>query len=99
MGFREATDVLFAKTGHDELAAALSVSVAAIRQARLRPDAAAHRSAPQGWEKAAAGLANARIVELQRLLQQIDLDERPHAEAGASGERPRARRLSNVTTA
>ena len=92
MDFREATNVIFARIGHDELAAALSVSVAAIRQARLRPDAAAHRSAPQGWEKAAAGLASARIEELQRLLQQFDLDKLSQAVTNGQGERPYARR-------
>lgn len=47
MGFREATESLCAGVSHEELAKALGVSVATIRQARLRPDAAAHRPSPK----------------------------------------------------
>jgi hypothetical protein len=44
MDFKEATDGLFGRVDHDALAKALGVSVASIRQARLRPEAGAHRS-------------------------------------------------------
>jgi transposase len=46
MDFREATEYLYAGVSPQELAKALGVSVATVRQARLRPDAKAHRSPP-----------------------------------------------------
>ena len=49
MDFREATDGLFARIDHEELAKALGVSVASIRQARLRDDAQAYRQPPGEW--------------------------------------------------
>ena len=47
MNFKNATDRLFSRIDHRDLAKALGVSVASIRQARLRPDALAHRSPHQ----------------------------------------------------
>ena len=49
MNFKEATDDLFAKVDHKTLAKRLGVSVATIRQARLRPVARAHREPPANW--------------------------------------------------
>ena len=43
MDFKKATDDLFAGISHEDLARALGVSVAAIRQARLDPKAKAYR--------------------------------------------------------
>jgi hypothetical protein len=57
MNFREATDVLFDPIDHGALAEKLHVSVASIRQARLKPEAAAHRAPPREWERAVVALA------------------------------------------
>jgi hypothetical protein len=67
MNFKEVTDALFERIDHAELADALGVSVASIRQARLREDAKAHRTAPDGWEKAVLRLAERQIVHFNRL--------------------------------
>ena len=65
--FRAATDELFASISHDELAKALGVSVATVRQARLDPAAKARRSPPDGWENAVRRLAQDRAARLGRL--------------------------------
>jgi DNA-binding GntR family transcriptional regulator len=67
MGFKEATDLLFRQVTQTELAEALGVSIASIRQARLSPKAAAYRSPPKGWEEAVAKLAKKRARELRAL--------------------------------
>jgi len=69
MNFKEATDILFSGAKHDELAAALGVSVASIRQARLSPSANAHREPPADWEKAVMRLAEARVAEYLSLIE------------------------------
>lgn len=72
MNFKEATDALFKRVSHDELAGALGVSVASVRQARLDPDAKAHRAPPQDWEKATVKLAADRIREYRRLISTLE---------------------------
>ena len=67
MNFKEATDGLFDRISHEGLADALGVSVASIRQAQLRDDAKAHRTPPEGWEKAAIRLAERQIAHFNRL--------------------------------
>jgi GMP synthase-like glutamine amidotransferase len=67
INFRAATDELLACISHQELAEALGVSVASVRQARLGPGAAAHRNPPEGWERAVARLAQDRAARLVRL--------------------------------
>ena len=67
MNFKDATDGLFDRISHEELAEALGVSVASIRQARLRDDARAHRAAPEDWEKAVLRLVDRQIVHFNRL--------------------------------
>jgi hypothetical protein len=68
LDFRKATDeLLSACISHQELADALGVSVPSVRQARLDSDAKAHRSAPEGWEKAVRKLAEDRAARLGRL--------------------------------
>lgn len=67
MNFKEATDRLFDRISHEELADALGVSVASIRQTRLREDARAYRAPPQGWEEAALRLADKQRVHFERL--------------------------------
>ena len=71
MTFNKATDRLFSRVGHDDLAKALNVSVASIRQARLSPGALAHRSPPPDWEKAVLRLAEERVRHFQKLIEEI----------------------------
>lgn len=71
MDFKKATDELFSGITHQELAEALGVSVATIRQARLGKDAKAHRSPPEGWERAALRLAQSREKYFARLAAKL----------------------------
>ena len=75
MDFRKATESLCAGISHEELARALGVSVATIRQARLRPDAKAHRSPPGNWRETLRRLAEQRATQYQRLMNELDEDE------------------------
>jgi hypothetical protein len=72
MDFKTATDVLFSTTTHDDLARAVGVSVASIRQARLDPEAKAHRAPPRGWEDAIAQIARERIKRYQALIVELE---------------------------
>jgi hypothetical protein len=67
MNFREATDLLFSQIDHGALAEKLRVSIASIRQARLKPDALAHRAPPREWEHAVVILAEQQIDRYQKL--------------------------------
>ena len=71
MTFKKATDRLFSRADHEDLAKALSVSVASIRQARLNPDALAHRSPPPDWEDAVLRLAEERVSHFQKLVEEL----------------------------
>ena len=71
MDFKKTTDLLFARVTHDDLADALGVSVALIRQARLSLSAEARRSPPDGWEKAVLALAKAQEKHFRRLSQDL----------------------------
>jgi hypothetical protein len=71
MDFRKATDILFAPVTHADLAKALGVSVALIRQARLGPNAIARRTAPEGWEQAVRKLAENQARHYRRLAGQL----------------------------
>jgi hypothetical protein len=71
MDFREATENLCAGVSHQELAKALGVSVATVRQARLRPDARAHRSPPDRWKEAVISLAEKRLSKYRQLLESL----------------------------
>jgi hypothetical protein len=71
MNFKEATDILFEGVPQRDLARILGVSVASIRQARLRETAKAHRTAPENWEKAVIKLAGDRIRAYQRLISRL----------------------------
>jgi hypothetical protein len=71
MDFKKVTDELFKSISHDELADAVGVSVASIRQARLDGDAKAHRSPPPGWEKAVLKLAETRARHFERLVDRL----------------------------
>lgn len=72
MNFNKATDGLFDRVSHDDLAEVLRISVASIRQARLSPDAEAHRTPPQGWEKAVLRLARQREGHFRRLADELE---------------------------
>ncbi|HUB45891.1 MAG TPA: hypothetical protein VMB73_12965 [Acetobacteraceae bacterium] len=71
MDFKEATDSLFAGVDHQELAERLGVSVASIRQARLRPDAKAHRSPPPHWPEAVIRMSEAQIMRYRGLIEAV----------------------------
>jgi hypothetical protein len=72
MKFRDAVDQLGTRITHEEVAGALGVSVASVRQYRLSPDAQAHRSAPPGWQKVLARLARERCKELKALADELE---------------------------
>jgi hypothetical protein len=71
MNFKEATDGLFDHLSHAELAEALGVSVASIRQARLDPKAKAYREPPKSWQGAIIRLAEARVWHYRKLIEQV----------------------------
>jgi hypothetical protein len=71
MNFREATDGLFDRVAHEDLARALGVSVASIRQARLSAQAGGHRAPPVKWEKAIVNIANKRVEHYRTLIKQL----------------------------
>lgn len=72
MDFKKATDELFSQIDHDDLAKALGVSVATIRQARLGELAKAHRSPPRGWEQAVLKLAEKQLAQYQTLIRNLE---------------------------
>jgi hypothetical protein len=72
MTFRKATDELLIGISHEELAKALSVSVATVRQARLTVDAKAHRSPPEGWESVILRMAKQRADHYRRLVGRLE---------------------------
>ena len=74
MSFKKAVDDLCAGISHKELAEALGVSVATVRQARLREGAEARRSPPNGWEKIVARLAKGRSEHLRNLSAKLARD-------------------------
>jgi hypothetical protein len=76
MKFKEATDQLFARVTHAELARALGVSIAAIRQARLSTKAKAYRAPPPEWLPAVNRLADKRAAELRRLIDELKNNSR-----------------------
>jgi hypothetical protein len=67
MDFRNATDNLFSRIDHEDLAKALGVSVASVRQARLNHDAKGRRSAPRDWQCAVIRLAETQALRLKEL--------------------------------
>lgn len=71
MDFREATDILCTKVDHSDLARALGVSTQSVRQARLKPEAGAHRSPPEAWRSAVIRLAEEKVGRYQALIKQI----------------------------
>lgn len=74
--FRKATDSLFDRVSHEDLAEQLGLSVASIRQARLDSKANSHRNPPKGWEKAIIGLAEERTKHFNELICALTDPER-----------------------
>ena len=72
MDFRKATDELLGGISHEELAKALGVSVATVRQARLAESAKAHRSPPEGWQTQILRLAKQRADHFKRLVGRLE---------------------------
>lgn len=72
MNFREALDQLGERVTHDEVAEALGVSVASVRQYRLGEGAKAHRCPPAGWPEVLSRLARARGEELINLADALE---------------------------
>ena len=71
MDFKQATDALFDQIDHADLAEALGVSVASIRQARLSPDAKARRTPPKDWQFAVIRLAEQQIMRNRELIEKV----------------------------
>jgi hypothetical protein len=71
MDFKAATDELCDGITHEALARALGVSVATIRQARLRAQAKAHRSPPENWEDIVIDLAGFQIQRYRNLISEL----------------------------
>ncbi len=79
MDFKKATDGLFDRVEHEDLARTLGVSIASIRQARLNPEAKAFRAPPPNWKEALIRLAERRAAHYQRLAAKLRHDSRPTA--------------------
>jgi hypothetical protein len=71
MDFKKATDELLVGISHQDLATALGVSVATVRQARLNKSAKAHRNAPDGWESVVARMAALHSKRLETLASRL----------------------------
>ncbi len=87
MDFRKATDNLFDGVPHKDLAKTLGVSVAAVRQARLRSEARAHRSPPPNWQAAVVKLANEQIHRYRKLVSDLETDQQGHPNGSHSRSR------------
>jgi hypothetical protein len=72
MSFRDAIDRLGERVTHEQVARALGVSVASVRQYRLAESAKAHRSPPKSWEQELAQLARLRARELNALADELE---------------------------
>jgi hypothetical protein len=72
MNFVSATDRLTTCPSHADIAREAGVSVQAVRQARMYPQAEGYRSPPAGWESAVARLARARAAELVKLADELE---------------------------
>jgi hypothetical protein len=71
MNFKEATDGLFERLDHEDLAKRLGVSIATIRQARLREEAGAHRAPPPNWKSTVIRLAEERVWHYRKLIETL----------------------------
>lgn len=74
MNFNEATDGLLAGgVTLNEIADALGVSYAAVKQARLAPDNTAHRRPPVGWQPKLIQLARQRGRSLEEFAHRLSI--------------------------
>ena len=73
MDFKEASDGLFDRVDHEDLAGALGVSIATVRQARLNLEAKAHRRPPEEWRNAIIGLAEERVGHYRKLIDNLKM--------------------------
>jgi transposase len=71
MDFKKATEELMAGMTREQIAEALGVSEATVRQARLETTAKAHRNPPGGWEPKLAREARKRAASLARLAERL----------------------------
>ncbi len=71
MNFRKATDDLLSGISHEQLAEALGVSVASVRQARQSESALSFRKPPKGWEAIVRRLAEKKAQHFQRLAEKL----------------------------
>ncbi len=71
MDFKKATEELMAGMTRGQIADALGVSEATVRQARLDDTANAHRNPPVGWEAKVAKLAKQRAERLAKLAEHL----------------------------
>jgi len=76
MDFKKTTDALLSRVDHSDLAKELGVSVALIRQARLRLDASGHRAPPANWQKAVLRLAEGRARHFSHLAERLRASNR-----------------------
>lgn len=105
MDFKSATDRLCQGVSHDDLASALGVSVATIRQARLEPSAKAHRNPPADWARGIKEIAASQLRNLETLLGELeialktepaDLQAQSKAAPSTSGGQSRARKAASA---
>jgi acyl-CoA reductase-like NAD-dependent aldehyde dehydrogenase len=71
MDFKNAIENLCAPVTHQEVADALDVSRASVRQAMLAQGAKARRKPPEGWERIVCRIAEQRSAQLHRLAEKI----------------------------
>lgn len=71
MNFKSATDIVIQPVRLPQLARELGVSEAAVRQARLQPNARAYRKPPENWQRAVIRIAEARMMSDRKLIQSI----------------------------
>lgn len=72
MDFRAAYDRLIERVTREEIADALDVSYASVKQALLPRTSSNYRNPPAGWERGFAKLARERGGELIKLADQLE---------------------------
>lgn len=71
MTFKEAVDSICRGYNHAEIANALGVSVASVRQYRLAESAKAHRNPPANWREDIIRLAERQILDRRHLIAEL----------------------------
>ncbi len=71
MEFKDAIEGLCAPVTHQDVADALGVSRATIRQAMLGEGAKARRNPPKGWEAAVSRLAKTQAARIEKLAKRL----------------------------